>query len=56
MSSNKNYLNQSNLYIDYIGGGILYLGVNGRRIEENKVSFENHQICIKKDWLSKYEN
>lgn len=56
LTSNKSYLNQTNLHIDYFGGGILYLAVNGYKIEETNVIFEDHQICIKKEWLSKYDN
>lgn len=49
-------MNTEDLYIDYVGKSILYLSVNGKRIDEEEVSFRKHQILVRKEWLHPHEN
>ena len=45
--------NKSHLYVDFSGKVILFLSVNGRRIDEEDVFYHRQRIEIKKDWLYK---
>lgn len=40
--------NKSHLYIDYNGRAILYVAVNGRRLDEEEAIYNKQQVLIKK--------
>lgn len=56
LNSQKKKLNSQNLYMNFVGRSVLYLAINGQRIDEEDVTYEKHQILIRKEWLQPHEN